>query len=82
MSEDNRIEIPDSAKESLRLLYSQKQQAESNIALYLRALQDTLGITGQGWSLGVADMVFVQASPNGKADADVVEATASNSQRD
>jgi|6_EtaG_2_1085325.scaffolds.fasta_scaffold148224_2 hypothetical protein len=76
--DENRIEIPDSARESLRILMAQKQQADQQIQTYIRALQDTLGIVGQGWSLELAEMAFIRQSPNGKADADVVGATASN----
>ena len=69
MSDINRIEIPNSAKESLRVLLQQKQQQDQLIQTYIRALQDTLEIKGQGWSLELAEMAFIQQSPNGKADA-------------
>jgi len=77
--EEKKIEIPESAKESLRLLLSQQRQLQNDIKLYIRALQDTLGIKGDGWSLELQDMIFTQQSPNGKAKADVVGAVADNS---
>ena len=80
--ESDRIDIPEGAKESLRVLLAQKQQADQLIQPYIRALQDTLGIKGQGWILSLDEMAFTQPSPNGKADADVVGATASDSARD
>jgi acetone carboxylase gamma subunit len=79
MSEAKRVEIPESAKESLRMLMAQKQQQDQLIQTYIRALQDTLDIKGTGWSLELAEMAFVQQSPNGKADADVVGAVAGDS---
>ena len=80
MSEANRIEIPESARESLRVLLAQKQQTDQLIQTYIRALQDTLDIKGSGWRLELSEMAFVQQSPNGKVEADVVGAIAGNSQ--
>ena len=79
MSKPIKVEIPASAKESLKMLFAQRQQIESNIQLYVRALQDTLDIKGEGWSLDIAEMVFNKQSPNGKVQADVVGTVASNS---
>ena len=73
------IEIPAASQESLRALLVQRRQAENSIQLYIRALQDTLGISGEGWSLDLAEMVFNKQSPNGKVEADVVGAVAGNS---
>ena len=80
MSEAKRVEIPESAKESLRMLMAQKQQQDQLIQTYIRALQDTLEIKGQGWTLELTEMAFIQQSPNGKAGADVVGAIAGDSQ--
>ena len=79
MSKPHRVEIPEGARESLRMLFAQKQQIESNIQLYVRALQDTLDVKGEGWSLDIVEMEFSKQSPNGKVDADVVGTVASNS---
>tara|TARA_Y100000310_G_scaffold285500_1_gene308996 strand:+ start:251 stop:508 length:258 start_codon:yes stop_codon:yes gene_type:complete len=74
MSELNRFEIPESAKQSLRALLAQRQQVEQLINTYVRALKDGFNIEGDGWVLELQDMVFVQQSPNGKAErSDVVE---------
>ena len=73
------VEIPEASQESLRALLVQRKQVENNIQLYIRALQDTLEITGEGWSLDLAEMVFNKQSPNGKVEADVVGAVAGNS---
>jgi acetone carboxylase gamma subunit len=73
------VEIPDDAKESLRMLFSQRQQAEQMIQTYIRALQDSLNVKGDGWTLNIADMVFVKESPNGKVEADVVGAVTGDS---
>ena len=40
MSEPNRIEIPEGARESLRVLMQQKQQQDQLIQTYIRALQE------------------------------------------
>lgn len=66
------VEIPVASKASLRNLLTQRKQADVNIQLYIRALQDTLDISGEGWSLDLAEMVFNKQSPNGKVEADVV----------
>ena len=73
------VEIPEASQESLRALLIQRKQIENSIQLYIRALQDTLGISGNGWSLDLAEMVFNKQSPNGKVEADVVGAVAGNS---
>ena len=73
------VEIPEASQESLRALLIQRKQIENSIQLYIRALQDTLEITGEGWSLDLAEMVFNKQSPNGKVEADVVGAVAGNS---
>ena len=73
------VEIPEASQESLRALLMQRKQIENSIQLYIRALQDTLGISGNGWSLDLAEMVFNKQSPNGKVEADVVGAVAGNS---
>jgi hypothetical protein len=78
MSQPERIEIPESAKESIRALLAQKQQTEQMIQVYIRALQDALNIKGQGWTLELGEMAFIQNSPNGKVEADVVGAVAGN----
>ena len=78
MSELQRVEIPDSAKQSLRLLLAQKQQTEQLINTYIQALRDSLDIQGDGWAIQLVDMVFVQQSPNGKVDTDVLGAIAGN----
>lgn len=80
MSELKRVEIPDSAKESLKVLLAQKQQTDQLIQTYIRALQDALGIQGTGWTLELGAMAFIQQSPNGKVEADVVGAIAGNTQ--
>ena len=80
MADITRVEIPDSAKESLKVLLAQKQQTDQLIQTYIRALQDTLDIQGTGWTLELAEMVFIKQSPNGKVEADVVGAIAGNSQ--
>jgi hypothetical protein len=72
------VEIPEASKASLRNLLTQRKQADVNIQLYIRALQDTLEITGEGWSLDLAEMIFNKQSPNGKVEADVVGTVASN----
>ena len=77
MANPIRVEISDSSKASLRGLFAQRQQAEQMIQAYVKALQDTLDIHGEGWSLNIAEMAFIQQSPNGKVEADVVGATAS-----
>ena len=79
MADTNRIDIPEGAKESLKALFAQRQQAEQMIQTYIRALQDTLDIKGTGWTLELAEMAFVQQSPNGKVEADVVGAIAGDS---
>jgi hypothetical protein len=73
------IELPESAKESLKALFAQRQQAEHMIQTYIRALQDALGIQGTGWTLELGEMAFVQRSSNGKVEADVVGAIAGDS---
>ena len=73
------VEIPEASQESLRALLMQRKQIENSIQLYIRALQDTLGISGNGWSLDLAEMVFSKQSPNGKVEADVVGAVAVDS---
>ena len=73
------VEIPEASQESLRALLVQRKQIENSIQLYIRALQDTLGISGNGWSLDLAEMIFNKQSPNGKVEADVVGAVAGNS---
>jgi len=78
MSELQRVEIPDSAKQSLRLLLAQKQQTEQLINTYIQALRDSLDIQGDGWAIQLVDMVFVQQSPNGKVDSDVLGAITGN----
>ena len=80
MSDSKRVEIPDSAKESLKVLLAQRQQTDQLIQTYIRALQDTLGIQGTGWTLELAEMAFIKQSPNGKVEADVVGAIAGNTQ--
>ena len=82
MADITRVEIPDSAKESLKVLLAQKQHADQLIQTYIRALQDTLDIQGTGWTLELAEMVFIKQSPNGKVEADVVGAIAGNTQRE
>lgn len=72
------VEIPAASKESLRALLAQRKQIDNSIQLYIRALQDTLEITGEGWSLDLAEMIFNKQSPNGKVEADVVGTVASN----
>ena len=79
MSDSKRVEIADDAKASLRGLFAQRQQVEQMIQAYVKALQDTLDIHGEGWSLNIAEMAFIQQSPNGKVEAkDVVGATTGN----
>ena len=80
MSDSKRVEIPQSAKDSLQILIGQKQHADQLIQTYIRALQDTLGIQGTGWTLELAEMAFIKQSPNGKVEADVVGAIAGNTQ--
>ena len=80
MSDSKRVEIPESAKESLKVLLAQKQQTDQMMQTYIRALQDALGIQGTGWTLELGAMAFVQQSPNGKVDADVVGAIAGDSE--
>jgi len=82
MADITRVEIPDSAKESLKVLLAQKQHADQLIQTYIRALQDTLDIQGTGWTLELAEMAFIKQSPNGKVEADVVGAIAGNTQRE
>jgi len=82
MADITRVEIPDSAKESLKVLLAQKQQTDQLIQTYIRALQDTLDIQGTGWTLELAEMAFIKQSPNGKVEADVVGAIAGNTQRE
>ena len=77
MAKPTRVEISDSSKVSLRGLFAQRQQVEQMIQAYVKALQDTLDIHGEGWSLNIAEMAFIQQSPNGKVEAkDAVGATA------
>ena len=78
MADITRVEIPDSAKESLKVLLAQRQQTDQLIQTYIRALQDTLDIQGTGWTLELAEMAFIKQSPNGKVEADVVGAIAGN----
>jgi len=78
MTEIRRIEIPESSRLSLRALLFQRQQVEQSIGIYIRALRDSLSVEGDGWSVDLSEMVFVQSSPNGKVDADVVGAIASD----
>ena len=75
----SRIELPERAKESLKMLLTQKQQAEQMVLTYIRVLQDVLDIKGEGWTLELKEMAFVQKSPNGKVEADVVGAIAGDS---
>ena len=83
MPELKRVEIPENAKASLRVLLTQKQQAEQLIGIYVRALRDSLNIEGEGWTLELENMVFIQQAPsNGEGDADVVGAIASNPARE
>ena len=81
MSDDDeyRVALPSAVRESLEALYAQKSQTENQIKVYVRALQDSLDIKGPGWTLVLEEMAFIHASPNGKAEADVVEAVAVNS---
>ena len=78
MAKPIRVDIADNAKESLRGLFAQRQQAEQMIQAYVKALQDTLDIQGEGWSLNIAEMAFIRESPNGKVEADVVGAATGN----
>ena len=80
MSDSKRVEIPQSAKDSLQILIGQKQHADQLIQTYIRALQDTLDIQGTGWTLELAEMAFIKQSPIGKVVADVVGAIAGNTQ--
>jgi hypothetical protein len=78
MAKPIRVDIADGAKASLRGLFAQRQQVEQMIQAYVKALQDTLDIQGEGWSLNIAEMAFIRESPNGKVEADVVGATTGN----
>ena len=82
MAKPIRVDIADNAKESLRGLFAQRQQAEQMIQAYVKALQDTLDIQGEGWSLNIAEMAFIRESPNGKVEADVVGAATGNTSRE
>jgi len=79
MAKPIRVDIADGAKASLRGLFAQRQQVEQMIQAYVKALQDTLDIQGEGWSLNIAEMAFIRESPNGKVEADVVGAIAGDS---
>ena len=84
MWERKQVEIPESAKASLRMLLGQKQQAEVLINTYVRALRDTLNIEGEGWTIDMNEMVFLRSdqSTNGKVEKeDVVGAIASDNTR-
>ena len=73
MAEDDRIEIPESAKESLRVLLAQRRQINNDINVYIKALQDTFGIIqGSGWLLEINEIAFIKQSPNGKVDEEDV----------
>jgi len=78
MAKPIRVDIADGAKASLRGLFAQRQQVEQMIQAYVKALQDTLDIQGEGWSLNIAEMAFIRESPNGKVEADVVGAATGN----
>jgi len=75
MSELSRFEIPESARQSLRALLAQRQQIEQLINTYIRALRDSFNIEGDDWLLEINDMAFVQQSPNGKVQKEVVGST-------
>ena len=79
MWEKTQVEIPESAKASLRILLAQRQQAETLIGTYIQALRDSLNVEGDGWTIELNNMIFIkQTSPNGKVTADVVGAIASD----
>ena len=64
--QEKKVEIPESAQGSLRVLLAQQKQLQNDIQIYIRALQDTLGIEGDGWSLDLQGMAFTQQSLNGR----------------
>ena len=79
MSDVDTVPMPEKAKESLRLLITQRQQIEQQIQSYLKGIYDSLGLEGEDWTVEMPSMTFVRQvqSPNGKVEADVVGATAS-----
>ena len=77
--QEKKVEIPESAQGSLRSLLAQRRQLDNDIQIYIRALQDTLDIEGDGWSLDLQAMTFTKQSPNGKVKEDVVGTTTGNS---
>ena len=77
--QEKKVEIPESAQGSLRSLLALRRQLDNDIQIYIRALQDTLDIEGDGWSLDLQAMTFTKQSPNGKVKEDVVGAITGNS---
>ena len=75
MSDVDTVPMPEKAKESLRLMITQRQQIEQQIQSYLKGIYDSLGLEGEDWTVEMPAMDFVrkaQAS-NGYVGEDAVE---------
>ena len=82
MADITQVGIPETAQQNLRAMFAQRQQLEQQIQAYIQGLRDSLNVTGEGWSIQLETMTFVKQPMNGKVEADVLGATASNSERE
>ena len=75
MSDVDTVPMPEKAKESLRLMITQRQQIEQQIQSYLKGIYDSLGLEGEDWTVEMPAMDFVRKaqSPNGYVSDDAVE---------
>ena len=79
MSDVDTVPMPEKAKESLRLMITQRQQIEQQIQSYLKGIYDSLGLEGEDWTVEMPAMDFVRKpqspteSPNGYVDKESEE---------
>ena len=79
MSDVDTVPMPEKAKESLRLMITQRQQIEQQIQSYLKGIYDSLGLEGEDWTVEMPAMDFVRKahlpteSPNGYVDQEAEE---------
>ena len=79
MSDVDTVPMPEKAKESLRLMITQRQQIEQQIQSYLKGIYDSLGLEGEDWTVEMPAMDFVRKaqlpteSPNGHVDQEAEE---------
>ena len=83
MSDVDTVPMPEKAKESLRLMITQRQQIEQQIQSYLKGIYDSLGLEGEDWTVEMPAMDFVRKaqsptqSPNGYVGQEAEEYAAS-----